>query len=133
MMAFLRPARAGPERSVEEAAEVAALTQFRLIQMLSTDRRALATARLLGLPLGERDKKVQQAADCRCAARSTAPASPFARFPTSGEESELRESLRTHSRTFGAAGQVLGCGPNDPTAAVVHLVLADLAPRGADV
>ena len=62
-MAFLRPARAGPERSVEEAAEVAALTQFRLIQMLSTDRRALATARLLGLPLGERDKKVQQAAE----------------------------------------------------------------------
>ena len=70
---------------------------------------------------------------CGRLARTTAPASPFARFPTSGEESELRESLRTHSRTFGAAGQVLGRGPNDPTAAVVHLVLADLAPRGADV
>ena len=41
---------------------------------------------------------------CSSRARSTAPASPFARFPTSGEESELRESLRTHSCTFGAAG-----------------------------
>ena len=51
-MAFLRPARAAPMRSVEEAAELAARTQFRLLQMLSTDRRALATARLLGLPLG---------------------------------------------------------------------------------
>ena len=70
---------------------------------------------------------------CGHAARTTAPASPFARFPTSGEESELRATLRTHARTFGAAGQVLGRGPNDPTAAVVHLVLADLAPRGADV
>ena len=51
-MAFLRPARAVPERSVSDAAEIAALTQFRLIQMLSTDRRALTTARLLGVPLG---------------------------------------------------------------------------------
>ena len=41
---------------------------------------------------------------CGCSARTTAPASRFARFPTSGEESELRESLRTHSCTFGAAG-----------------------------
>ena len=41
---------------------------------------------------------------CSHSARSTAPASRSARFPTSGEESELRESLRTHSCTFGAAG-----------------------------
>ena len=41
---------------------------------------------------------------CGRRARSTAPASPFARFPTSSEESELRATLRTHSRTFGTAG-----------------------------
>ena len=69
--------------------------------------------------------------DCGHCARSTAPASPFARFPTSGEESELRATLRTHSRTFGTAGQVLGRGPNDPTAAVVLLALADLSHGGA--
>ena len=51
MVPLLRPARPAPVRSVEEAAELAALTQFRLLQMLSSDRRALATARLLGVPL----------------------------------------------------------------------------------
>ena len=70
---------------------------------------------------------------CGHCARTTAPASPFARFPTSGEESELRATLRAHSRTFGTAGQVLGCGPNDPTASMIRLVLPDSAPRGADV
>ena len=41
---------------------------------------------------------------CGHAARTTAPASPSARSPTSGEGSDLRETLRTHSCTFGAAG-----------------------------
>ena len=71
--------------------------------------------------------------NCSGRARTTAPASPSARFPTSGEESELRGTLRTHSRTFGTAGQVLGCGPNDPTASMIPLELPDSAPRGADV
>ena len=59
---LLRPATrpSGRAWSVKDAAEFAALRDFRLLQLLSTDRRALTTARLLGVPFGV--GKVQHAA-----------------------------------------------------------------------
>ena len=54
-MAFLRAARpAGREWSVEEAAVYAARRDYELLKLLSRDKRALHTARLLGVPLGEK-------------------------------------------------------------------------------
>ena len=47
-----RPAQAGAAWTVEEAAEFAALRDFKLLRLLATDRGALAAARLLQVPLG---------------------------------------------------------------------------------
>ena len=49
-MAFLRAARpAGREWTVEEAAVYAARRDFELLKLLATDKRALRTARVLGM------------------------------------------------------------------------------------
>jgi hypothetical protein len=60
-MAFLRAARpACREWSVEEAAVFAARRDYELLRLLSRDRNALRTARILGLQLGCQQQQQQQ-------------------------------------------------------------------------
>ena len=59
-MSFLKAARpAGREWSVEEAAVYAARRDYELLKLLSKDRSALRTARILGLQLGGLQQQTQ--------------------------------------------------------------------------
>ena len=51
MASFARPAALRGSWTIDEAARFAALKEYELLKLLSADRRALATARRLGLPL----------------------------------------------------------------------------------
>eukprot|EP00966_Prymnesium_polylepis_P202015 4680098-Prymnesium_polylepis.1 len=62
MASFLRsvaPPRARREWSLEEAALSAARKEFELLKLLSTDKKALATARRLGLLFGQTQMQPQ--------------------------------------------------------------------------
>ena len=49
MASFAGRRRAAPAWSIDEASTFAALKEFKLLQFLSTDKKALTTARRLGL------------------------------------------------------------------------------------
>jgi hypothetical protein len=75
MASFLRAARpAGREWTVEEAAVYAARRDFELLKLLSTDKRALRTARMLGVHMGMQQQAQQAAAAPHVAATQEQPA-----------------------------------------------------------
>ena len=76
MASFLRAARpTGREWTVEEAAVYAARRDFELLKLLATDKRALRTARVLGMQVGvQQQMQHQQAAPPTVAATQEQPA-----------------------------------------------------------
>ena len=75
MASFAGRRRAAPPWSVDDASTFAALKEFKLLQLLSTDKQALATARRLGLsfllPLAVATNQQVTRWQWRCAASST--------------------------------------------------------------
>ena len=55
-----RRRRAAPAWSIDDASTFAALKEFKLLQLLSADKKALMTARRLGLLLGQSQPQSQQ-------------------------------------------------------------------------
>ena len=99
MASFCRSA-APPRRewTVEDAARFAALKEFKLLQLLSTDKQALTTARRLGLFLGQTQPQAQTQLPADAADAAAAPASSGAADASSAASSAMPRRARRQSQ-----------------------------------
>ena len=115
MASFLHAAAPRSEWSVEDAARFAARKEFELLRLLSTDAKALTTARRLGLPLGQAQPQTQhhaEAADAAAAAASSGAADASSAASCTMPRHARRRPARRAQRAVRADAQ-----PQTPTVA----------------
>ena len=106
-MAFLRARAARPEWTVEDHAIFAARRDFELLRLLSTDKKALRVARLLGLPLSSRQSSTPKA--CADGAKASSGGSVRTKArpePREAPQRRQRRSQKERKRRQTAASKL---------------------------
>ena len=149
MASFAGRRRVVPPWSIDDASTFAALKEFKLLQLLATDKKALTTARRLGLSLSHsshshsHSPSRSSAADCVASRRH--PAAAAASATTTEKNTRQRRSAARSARRH-AARRAQMCTRTmlsllfvvrlrrmvDDTLGVDHEVSSVLAKRGPD-
>ena len=102
MASFAGRRRAAPTWSIDDASTFAALKEFKLLQLLSTDKKAFTTARRLGLSFSHSQSQPCSSASAAAGpaaapAPPTADAAPVSAAPNARRRRSSARSARHHA------------------------------------
>ena len=103
MASFAGRRRAVPPWSIDDASTFAALKEFKLLQLLATDKKALTTARRLGLSFSHsHSQSPSRSSAADCAASPRHPAAAAAPAATTHKNARQRRSAARSARRHAA-------------------------------
>ena len=104
MASFVGRRRAAPAWSIDDASTFAALKEFKLLQLLSTDKKALTTARRLGLSFSQSQSRSPSSASAAGSGTTSGVRPPGAAAvpATVGQNARQRRSAARSARRHAA-------------------------------